>query len=342
MRGPATPPYGSGWACTPARGRSAATTTWASTCIAPRGSPRPATAARCCSRTPRAPWSRRSSGRASGVLDLGAHRLKDLARPEHLYQLAIEGLPAEFPALRNLGTPTNLPAPRTSFVGREAEVARVKELLAGARPADPHRPGRERQDPPRPGGGARAAGRLPGWRVLRRARPGDGPAADRLRGRDDGRRPGGGCTRSTLRWSRNTCGTASCCSSWTTWSSSPREARSSATSSRRAAAAGSRHQPGAAAPLRRAGAGGAAAARCRTPGAGLSGWPRSEAVGLFVARAETVEPGFRLTEQNAAAVAELCRRLDGLPLAIELAASRLRLLSSAARSWSGSSIGWSC
>jgi predicted ATPase/DNA-binding CsgD family transcriptional regulator len=54
---------------------------------------------------------------------------------------------------------------------------------------------------------------------------------------------------------------------------------------------------------------------------------RYEAVGLFVERASAVVPGFVLTEANAPALAELCARLDGMPLAIELAASRVRMLS---------------
>jgi predicted ATPase len=57
---------------------------------------------------------------------------------------------------------------------------------------------------------------------------------------------------------------------------------------------------------------------------------RSAAVQLFLARVREVRPGFALDTANSAPVAELCRRLDGIPLAIELAAAQLRLLSPAA------------
>jgi predicted ATPase/class 3 adenylate cyclase len=68
--------------------------------------------------------------------DLGHHRLKDLSRPEHVYQLLGPGLVAEFPPLRSVDNPqltNNLPAQVTSFVGRTAEIAAVRGLLKKTR-----------------------------------------------------------------------------------------------------------------------------------------------------------------------------------------------------------------
>jgi predicted ATPase/class 3 adenylate cyclase len=66
--------------------------------------------------------------------DLGEHRLKDLTRPEHVFQLSGPGLPADFPPLRSLNTlPNNLPLQLTSFIGRENEMIEVKRLLEATR-----------------------------------------------------------------------------------------------------------------------------------------------------------------------------------------------------------------
>ena len=69
------------------------------------------------------------------LLDLGSHRLKDLAHPEHLYQLVMHGLPSNFPPPRSLDArPNNLPLQLAPFIGRREERSDVKRrLLNGAR-----------------------------------------------------------------------------------------------------------------------------------------------------------------------------------------------------------------
>jgi predicted ATPase/class 3 adenylate cyclase len=69
-----------------------------------------------------------------GLRDLGAHRLKDLRQPEHLAQLVIDGLPDTFPPLRSLDArPNNLPIQLTTFVGRDRELADALGLLSSNR-----------------------------------------------------------------------------------------------------------------------------------------------------------------------------------------------------------------
>jgi predicted ATPase/class 3 adenylate cyclase len=70
--------------------------------------------------------------RHTSLRDLGAHRLKDLSQPEHVFQLDIAGRDTEFPALRSLDNPkldNNLPIQLTSFVGRDHELSDVSTLV---------------------------------------------------------------------------------------------------------------------------------------------------------------------------------------------------------------------
>jgi len=66
--------------------------------------------------------------------DLGQHRLKDLIRPEHIYEVTAPELLSNFPVIKTLDTfPHNLPLQLTSFIGREKEILQVKRLLLGDR-----------------------------------------------------------------------------------------------------------------------------------------------------------------------------------------------------------------
>jgi predicted ATPase/class 3 adenylate cyclase len=73
-------------------------------------------------------------GAGVSVRDLGLHRLRGIADPEPLHQLVADGLRSDFPPPRTLDArPSNLPAQLTSFVGREEEVAEVERLLGHTR-----------------------------------------------------------------------------------------------------------------------------------------------------------------------------------------------------------------
>ena len=64
------------------------------------------------------------------LLDLGAHRLKDLQQPSQLFQPVIEGLADDFPQLKTLDSyPNNLPLQPTPFIGREKEVVALQQKL---------------------------------------------------------------------------------------------------------------------------------------------------------------------------------------------------------------------
>jgi predicted ATPase/class 3 adenylate cyclase len=70
------------------------------------------------------------------LADLGVHRLKDLGRPERIFQLQAAGLQAGFPPLRSLDNPAlpnNLPAQLATFIGRDRELAEVRDLVGSSR-----------------------------------------------------------------------------------------------------------------------------------------------------------------------------------------------------------------
>jgi predicted ATPase/class 3 adenylate cyclase len=280
--------------------------------------------------------------------DLGEHRLKDLQRPERIFQVVAPGLPADFPPLKSLDNlPNNLPVQLTSFVGREREMEEVKRLLAPESaqvppPAGsaPHpREGTRLLTLTGPGGTGKTRLALQVAAQLLDSYP-DGvwlvelaPVADALlvpqavalalgvrevTGSSqtdrlvDHLRP-----KTTLLLLDNCEHVVEECARLVGALLGTCQHLSVLASSRE--------------PL---GIGGELPYRVPSlslpdPGGlpDLDTLPQYEAVGLFIERAHIVEPSFELTEQNAAAVTEICRRLDGIPLALELAAARVRVLS---------------
>jgi predicted ATPase/class 3 adenylate cyclase len=262
-----------------------------------------------------------------GLRDLGRHRLKDLARPERIYQLTIDGLPAEFPPISSLETPTNLPRQRTSFGGRERLVTRVKELLKG--------PGLLTLTGAGGSGKTRlalqAAGELlddyPDGVFLVELAPITDPGlvpssiADATGVRAEGRRP----VLDTLKDQLPDRETLLVMDNFEqVLEAAPVVSGLLSAAPRLRIMATSRE------PLHIAGEQELEVPPLDLPDAGRPApddLVRSEAAALFVQRAMAVDPDFQVTVENAVALAELCIRLDGLPLAIELAASRIKLLS---------------
>ncbi len=277
--------------------------------------------------------------------ELGSYRLKDFADPQRLSQLVVEGLPADFPALRTVDArPNNLPATMTTFVGRERELADGLRLLGSARLLTVTGPGGigktrfalelathaaadfpdgtffvpfEPVDDPTlvPGTIARAVGIVetgvrPPLELLVELLAGQRALLvldnfERLTGAapiiGDLLRAGPGLrivvtSRAILHLSGE--------------QEFPLDGLSMPpdlerrTPSQRTGRAGT--DAGAFEPER------------------LLGFA---AIRLFVERAMAARPSFGLDRSNAAAVARICARLDGMPLAIELAAVRVRLLS---------------
>ena len=112
-----------------------------------------------------------------GFVDLGEHRLRDLGRPERLFQVAHPDLGREFAPLRTLDAfpRNNLPRQVTTFVGREAEIASAGGAGLSVGAGDVDWGGRCREDPPGVAGRRAGGRRVPGWRVVVRVRAGHRP-----------------------------------------------------------------------------------------------------------------------------------------------------------------------
>ena len=259
---------------------------------------------------------------------LGEHRLKDLPAPERIWQLEIEGLPADFPAIRSLDQrPNNLPLSANPLIGRERELADVTRLLRDRRLLTLHGPG---------GTGksrlalAAAAGLMtefadgaffvPLEDAVDRATVAAaiGSALGVRESLDRDLEEGVQVflrEREILLVLDNFEQVLTAAPLLTDLLAHAPRLRVLVTS--RSVLHLSGEQDYEVPPLSLPDP-----ARM-PPAAALSQY---EAVALFVERASAVKPDFTVTEENAHAVAEICHRLDGLPLAIELAAARIRVL----------------
>jgi len=261
--------------------------------------------------------------------DLGEHRLKDLAKPERLFQIVTADLPAEFPPLRSLNVlPNNLPIQLTSFVGRAREIRELVQSLFSTRLLTLTGAGGvgktrlalqvaaevledfsdgvwlvELAALPDPELIPQTVATVLGIRE-QSGRPVLTTLADSLRARhlllvlDNCEHLIAACSRFAHALLR-TCA----------------HLRILATSREALGIAGETAWlvPSLSVPDAQ-----------RVPAATLS---QFEAVRLFVERAAAALPSFKLTNQNSDAVIQICSRLDGIPLAIEMAAARLKALS---------------
>jgi len=270
----------------------------------------------------------------ASICDLGFHRLKDIEAPERIYQLAADGLQEQFPPLKSLGPPVatvgvtvgvhGFPAVLTSFVGRSGELDEVMELLARYRLVTVTGPG------------GMGKTRLAGETARRVAdRFADGVWLAELAGVADpdlvpaaiatalGIQQGGGSAMETLAdvlaarqvlLVLDNCehlidAVARLCG---TLLPAADDVRILATSREPVGVAGE--------------------ARYRLPPLALpepgqyQGADGSAAVALFADRACQADPHFTMSGEIGSAVARLVSRLDGMPLAIELAAARVETL----------------
>jgi predicted ATPase/class 3 adenylate cyclase len=265
----------------------------------------------------------------ASLRDLGLRRLRDLIRPEQIFQIVAPGLSTDFPPLRSLEAfPHKLPLQLTSFIGREDQMAEVEQLLSDHRLVTLTGAGGCGKTRLALRIAAELVERFPDgvWFVdlapladpelvpqtvaaalgLQEA-PGC-PPAERLQ---DYLKPRhlllilDNCEHLIDASAQLAHALLQCCP----------QVRVLATSREALGIAGERshHVPPLSLPDAR-----------QLPA--LEQLTQYEAVRLFMERAVAVLPSFQVTDENARAVAEVCQRLDGIPLAIELAAARMRAL----------------
>jgi predicted ATPase/class 3 adenylate cyclase len=262
------------------------------------------------------------------LVDLGEHNLKDLPTPEHLYQVVAPDLVHDFPPLRSLDSrPNNLPRQLTTFVGRKREIGEAKRILTSAPLLTLTGPGGvgktrfaieiagELLDEFDEGiwfvdlgpvtdpafivpaiASAIGVMHAPGQAIL-------DTVTDHIRGRRvllvfDNCEHLLDVAARTVDALLRSCGLL----------------RVIATSREGLAISGEAVFPVPSLSV--------PDPTTTTPG----DLPQYEAVQLFVERAIAAVPAFRITDRNASAIAQICRRLDGIPLALELAAARVRAL----------------
>jgi predicted ATPase/class 3 adenylate cyclase len=258
--------------------------------------------------------------------DLGEHRLRGLDRAERIYQVTASDLPSEFGPIAAV-TPNNLPKRLTSFLGREAEIAAVSDLLSEARLLTLTGPGGTGKTRLSLEVASRMLDRFDGgvWFIELGAITEPELVASTI-AQHLGLPDRGGRTpverlldhiadRRMLFVLDNFEQVLAAAASVSELLAGAPNLTILVTSRSVLHVYGEREFP--VPPL-----------RLPDPShlPDTTSLSQYEAVALFIERAAAVRPDFRVTNENAPAVAEICVRLDGLPLAIELAAARIRIL----------------
>ena len=260
------------------------------------------------------------------VRDLGLFQLKDLAEPEHLYDLVVDGLPSEFPPLTTAASVVpGLPEPLSRFIGRTSAVDEITTLLSTSRLVTCTGPGGVGKTRLALQVAARVANRFDAcfFVPLAPITEPDLVASTILRALDvppTGERAEDQLTAflADKRWLLildNFEQVVDAAPIVPAILQAGRGVSILATSRTALRIAGEREYP--VPPLTVASSDAAA---------GIEPLLESEAVRLFIDRAQAVRPDLALDEETVEAIADITRRLDGLPLAIELAAARVRVI----------------